>query len=775
MEKLTDKSKNSSSKTKQTENKLFPESINAEDCTNDPKMLGYIKNSVDNNDVQSKQKSVDKQQLLLNGDVGKKPENQRENSIELIEKTFTFADDETASHISTENELLNSSHRVDSSSTIIPRKFSFTEDISNSSNIHNEQSKEHSGEKELLDSPLGMDTKCNKIIPNIIVPGEYDFIDDTNMTSLSIGHVLKKDSIDSVSRNSNASGSDIDSGNMSSDINSSSTKLNTVLRNSFTGTTTKCPKNIPNVVIPGNFHFIDDPSISSISRERLSSRSSIDSVFRNSNVNRGTSADKSTDGNSFSPVQVFELLPSNNSAHTNCSKDIPCVEIQGNFSFIDDRSISSVSRERLPSKNSTDSEIKGSNENERAAVSKSTDNCSTSFGCKSKILSSNDSVHMSRPKEIPSVVIPGDFNFIDDPSVSRERLPSKSSANSEFETSNEIEVSAASKSIDDYSTHADHTSKLLSPNNTQHLCYPKDVPSIVIPGDFNFIDEKNASSLSLKDKSFINGANKQLTPECHSPSKSSKSDSFILPTPASSSQMIFKIPSIYLPSNVQYIDDIGNPPDDRKFLRGERVLHSSFKIPRNHSTKRRLCRYHSDSETKTYGEVKNPKPKHHRSRSKRVKRSVSAIETNKDNYRTSVRRTLSDRSGMIIAGKHLRPPGTRYRPHSYYEGGGSSRCSSTKTLSTNVSISEIVAVEMGLKDIPGLTAKEARRRRVVCTVAVVAVTIAIVCVLLVAVTLFLSPEIDAVCKFHFYICYLFTFPSTISRDETGSVLTRTHT
>lgn len=272
--------------------------------------------------------------------------------------------------------------------------------------------------------------------------------------------------------------------------------------------------------------------------------------------------------------------------------------------------------------------------------------------------------------------------------------------------------------------------------------HSKRIPRVSIPGDFDFIDDLNPSPLSCGDVplSLQNGVEPEPVPT---------------KTLSSNSPVIFKIPSIYLPSNLQYIDDeVVSQAKSRALIRG-RDTHSSLKVPRRHSAKRHLCRHHSDSETKG-SKVSESKPRHHRGRSRRVRRSISAIETQKDGYHPRVRRSVSDRSGMVVAGKHLLPP-RGFRPHSHYEN-GSSRCSSTRTLSTNVSISEIVAVEMGIKDIPGLTAKEARRRRIVCTVVVVSVTILVICILLLAVTLLLSPEVDALCKSNssFYLTLYFT-------------------
>lgn len=203
---------------------------------------------------------------------------------------------------------------------------------------------------------------------------------------------------------------------------------------------------------------------------------------------------------------------------------------------------------------------------------------------------------------------------------------------------------------------------------------------------------------------------------------------------------VLQIPNVILPSDTESLKDSALP-SSTKITRGDKI-HTSLRIPKAPPPKRsHLCRHHSDSETKDKDDV--PKRK---IRPRRVRRSVSAIETNKSNYRPRVRRSFSDRSGLIMAGKHLMPPARSSRPHSICDT-HSSRCSSIRTMSSNLSLSEIVAVELGLKDIPGLTPKEARRRRVVLTVMLVFTILLVLSVVLVAVTLLLSPAVDEVCKF----------------------------
>ncbi|GIY90930.1 uncharacterized protein CDAR_491361 [Caerostris darwini] len=209
---------------------------------------------------------------------------------------------------------------------------------------------------------------------------------------------------------------------------------------------------------------------------------------------------------------------------------------------------------------------------------------------------------------------------------------------------------------------------------------------------------------------------------------------------------VLQVPNVVLPPDIESLDTSALPPsslDGPAFNRGDRA-HSSLKIPKRQPSKRRLCRHHSDSDARKDNDDPSKRKTVTRSRSsRRVRRSVSAIETNKPRYKPRVRRSISERSGLVFAGKHLIPP--RFRPHSLYDA-HSSRCSSTKTLSSNVSLSEIVAVEFGLKEIPGLTVKEARRRRVVWTVMLVSIILLVLSVVLVAVTLLLSPAVDEVCK-----------------------------
>lgn len=337
---------------------------------------------------------------------------------------------------------------------------------------------------------------------------------------------------------------------------------------------------------------------------------------------------------------------------------------------------------------------------------------------------------------IPSVSgISSDLLFIDDPDDAQ-----PSSKNTTCENDQGIKETQNS-------LHKLCEPQIANMSHTDNDNIYSDIPEVNIPGNFQFMDDMDSEQIYSRD---IRYSFDNVSDNC------SKTETDNLIFQLTEPQMIFKIPSIYLPSNLEYIDE--NEPSDshrRRVHRGDKT-HSSLRIPKRHSTKRRLCRHHSDSEAKS-AETTLSKPKHHRTRSKRVKRSVSAIETNKNTYKPSVRRSFSERSGMIVAGKHLMPPCAKTRPHSHCEN-GSSRCSSTKTLSTNVSISEMVAVEFGYKDIPGLTPKEARRKRVVCTVMVVSVTILVVSVLLVAVTLLLSPAVDALCKFiylpiYFYISF----------------------
>ncbi|XP_054715328.1 uncharacterized protein LOC129224804 [Uloborus diversus] len=215
------------------------------------------------------------------------------------------------------------------------------------------------------------------------------------------------------------------------------------------------------------------------------------------------------------------------------------------------------------------------------------------------------------------------------------------------------------------------------------------------------------------------------------------------------SGIVFQFPNMAIPPDIQFIDETGSHynADASKNPQPIDVIHSSFRIPKKPPSRRRLCRHHSDSETRQqYQDRASSTPRYNpemRPRTKRVRRSVSAIEGNKSRYRPRVRRSVSDRSGLIVAGKHLAIP--RSRPHSISDI-RSSKCSSTKTLASNLSMSDVVAVELGMRNIPGLTAKEARRKRIVCTVMVITMTILIVSAILVVVTLFLSPEVDAILR-----------------------------
>ncbi|GFX21922.1 uncharacterized protein TNCV_2311991 [Trichonephila clavipes] len=212
---------------------------------------------------------------------------------------------------------------------------------------------------------------------------------------------------------------------------------------------------------------------------------------------------------------------------------------------------------------------------------------------------------------------------------------------------------------------------------------------------------------------------------------------------------VLQVPNVVLPPDLDSLNtsDLPSSLGGPKFHRGDKT-HSSLRIPKKPPSKRRLCRHHSDSEAPKESDGLPKRKTVARRSSRRVRRSVSAIETNKPRYKPRVRRSISERSGLLFAGRHLIPPRSS-RPHSMYDA-HSSRCSSTKTLSSNVSISEIVAVELGYKEIPGLTPKEARRRRVVCTVMLVSIILLVLSVVLVALTLFLSPAVDEVCKSNFF-------------------------
>lgn len=561
----------------------------------------------------------------------------------------------------------------------------------------------------------------SKEIPRLTMPGEFDFIDDANDSH----NIYENTFVDNVSG--------VDFKDLSDTIIKSTSFQDKVEFN------VSPPKAIASITIPGDFYFIDDGNIPPFDCTKASKSDSTEIKSGVPTVTSNSTTCKNVSENSSNPGKTYKTDASKQSVQVvNKHREIyPSVVIPGDFCFIDDTNATSASRDALHSNSCSKSDEEYSsviipgNERNNSHLSKPTSSTT--------LPKTYAGETMSNPTEKPHVPPVEQYSC--------KNLVETISPNGSTGAITKHPRKTSSSFIEKLSDSSAflNSSKNTYSNNSRD---PLKIPSVIIPGDFDFIDETNAYTSTYKDVplSLLNETNDLINCECPSPNKSTKSESFSITSPIVGTPVIFKIPSIYLPSNVQYIDEVDNMRNTNNKMshRGEKT-HSSMRIPRSISTKRNLCRHHSDSEAKGSGKVATTNPKHRRSRSRKVKRSVSAIETNKDCYRTNVKRSLSDRSGMIMAGKHLRPPCMRPRPHSHYEH-ASSMCSSTKTLSTNVSLSEIVAVEMGLKDIPGLTAKEARRRRIVCAVVVVTVTIVIVCVLLVILTLLLSPEIDAIRK-----------------------------
>ncbi|KAL3211336.1 hypothetical protein MRX96_036475 [Rhipicephalus microplus] len=88
------------------------------------------------------------------------------------------------------------------------------------------------------------------------------------------------------------------------------------------------------------------------------------------------------------------------------------------------------------------------------------------------------------------------------------------------------------------------------------------------------------------------------------------------------------------------------------------------------------------------------------------------------------------------------------------------------------SLTELFAVEVGLVPAAGLSHKESRRRRIVFAVVLVALALLTASVLLVAITLFLSPAVDEVLRKENE--NLFRLPtSTAATTTTGGAVTAT--
>ncbi|XP_077483837.1 uncharacterized protein LOC144093944 isoform X1 [Amblyomma americanum] len=89
------------------------------------------------------------------------------------------------------------------------------------------------------------------------------------------------------------------------------------------------------------------------------------------------------------------------------------------------------------------------------------------------------------------------------------------------------------------------------------------------------------------------------------------------------------------------------------------------------------------------------------------------------------------------------------------------------------SLTELFAAEVGLAPAPGLTHKESRRRRIVFAVVLVALALLTASVLLVAITLFLSPAVDEVLRKENE--NLFRLPTSTAATTTVGTVTATAT
>lgn len=104
--------------------------------------------------------------------------------------------------------------------------------------------------------------------------------------------------------------------------------------------------------------------------------------------------------------------------------------------------------------------------------------------------------------------------------------------------------------------------------------------------------------------------------------------------------------------------------------------------------------------------------------------------------------------------------------------GGGGRDDRPRLLQTT-SLTELFAVEVGLAPTPGLTHKESRRRRIVFAVVLVALALLTASVLLVAITLFLSPTVDEVLRKENE--NLFRLPTSTTAATTVDIVTATAT
>ncbi|XP_050034214.1 uncharacterized protein [Dermacentor andersoni] len=203
---------------------------------------------------------------------------------------------------------------------------------------------------------------------------------------------------------------------------------------------------------------------------------------------------------------------------------------------------------------------------------------------------------------------------------------------------------------------------------------------------------------------------------------------------------------------------------------------------------------------------KNPNNKNNGRKGRRLRRSASSAAADRDDgkdttakNRQPVRRTSSEgprpRSMVVLReGHEIRRVGSSKRDadgskagsmstlasgdcgSAQWNHGGSSRTAAgtgARLLKTT-SLTELFAVEVGLAPAAGVTHKESRRRRIVFAVVLVALALLTASVLLVAITLFLSPTVDEVLRKENE--NLFRLPtSTAATTTTGSTVTATAT
>lgn len=204
---------------------------------------------------------------------------------------------------------------------------------------------------------------------------------------------------------------------------------------------------------------------------------------------------------------------------------------------------------------------------------------------------------------------------------------------------------------------------------------------------------------------------------------------------------------------------------------------------------------------------KNPNNKNNgRKGQRRLRRSASSTAAERDSgkdtttkNRQPVRRTSSEgprpRSMVVLReGHEIRRVGSSKRDpdgskagsistlasgdcgSAQWNNGASSRTAAGAggRLLKTTSLTELFAVEVGLAPASGVTHKESRRRRIVFAVVLVALALLTASVLLVAITLFLSPTVDEVLRKENE--NLFRLPtSTAATTTTGAAVTATAT